>query len=233
MAEKICPKCVPLLDSRRFPNTLEFASSPMNSFVIVHCLCLSIAIQAGIIARGSSVEQSPQATGFAWWNEPVIMDLNGVRIPIAEGWMVLVFLDPDCPIANGYIPVLNSLSAQFSGRGVRLVGVYTDPAFDPERLRNHRRDFSIQFPVVQDLNGRLVRLTGASYSSEVAVLNGRGKVLYRGRIDNRVAEDGRVRPKATEDNLRNVLEHLGAGETGPFPEQKGFGCFLPEPNRQR
>ena len=160
------------------------------------------------------------------------MDLNGVRIQIAEGWMVLVFLDPDCPVANAYIPVINSLSGQFSGRGVRLVGVYTDPAFDPERLRAHGRDFSIQFPVVQDRNGRLVRLTRASYSSEVAVLNGRGQVLYRGRIDNRVAEDGRVRPKATEDNLRNILERLGAGETGPFPEKKGFGCFLYEPARQ-
>jgi hypothetical protein len=205
----------------------------MNTFVIVRCLCLSIAIQAGIIARGGTAEPVPQATDFAWWNEPEILDLNGVRIPTSEGWMVLVFLDPDCPIANAYIPVLNSLSVQFSGRGVRLVGVYTDPAFDPERLRGHSRDFSIQFPVVQDRNGRLVRLTKASYSSEVVVLNGRGKVLYRGRIDNRVAEDGRVRPKATEDNLRNVLERLGAGETGPFPAQKGFGCFLLETIRQR
>ena len=205
----------------------------MNSFVIVRCLCLSIAIQASISARGSTAEPAPRVADFAWWNEPAILDLNGVRIPISEGCVVLVFLDPDCPIANACIPVLNALSVQFRGRGVRLVGVYTDPAFDPKRLWGHRRDFSIQFPVVQDRSGRLVRVAGASYSSEVAVLNGPGKILYRGRIDNRVAEDGRVRLKATENNLRNVLERLGAGETGPFPEQKGFGCFLPEPARQR
>jgi hypothetical protein len=204
----------------------------MNPFVIVRYLCLSIAIQASSIAYGSTAEPEPLATDFAWWNELAIPDLNGVRIPIAEGWIVLVFLDPDCPIANAYIPVLNSLSAQFSARRVRLVGVYTDPAFELDRLRSHGRDFSIRFPVVQDRNSRLVRLAGASYSSEVAVLDGRGKAMYRGRIDNRVAEDGRVRPKATEDNLRNVLERLGAGESGPFPDREGFGCFLPERTQQ-
>lgn len=112
-----------------------------------------------------------------------------------------------------------------------MIGVYTDAALTPERLREHAREFAIEFPVVQDRDHRLLRLSGATYSSEVAVCDARGTVLYRGRIDNRVGEDGATRSKATEHDLATVLERLHAGETGPFPSRPGFGCYLPNAGR--
>jgi peroxiredoxin len=205
----------------------------MNPLVLVRWLCLSIAILAGTHATGTPSDSTPRILDFSWWTAQTPVDLNHVQIPAPQDWIALVFLDPDCPVANAYIPVLNALAAQFKDRGVQLIGVYADPVLSPEQLQKHGRDFSITFPVTQDQSGHLVRLVGATYSSEVAVMNGKGATLYRGRIDNRITENGSIRPQATKEDLREILERLCSGETGPFPGQRGFGCFLPEPAKSQ
>lgn len=186
---------------------------------------------AGLVAwvplRAADVVGDSLAPQGGWQDRLDLWDSDGARIPITGRWVVLAFLDPECPVANACLPVLNTLSRSFHGKGVRVIGVYTDSALTPERLRQHGREFAIEFPVVQDRDHRLLRLSGATYSSEVAVCDARGTVLYHGRIDNRVGEDGATRPKATEHDLAAVLERLHAGETGPFPGRTGFGCYLP------
>lgn len=201
----------------------------MNPLVLVRRLWPSIAILVGTLATGSPPDAKARTADFSWWAALTPVDINDTPIPTPRRWMVVVFLDPDCPIANAYIPVLDALATEFRDQGVQIIGVYADPAFSTEQLRKHGRDFSIAFSLMQDRSGHLARLIGATYSSEVAVLNDKGAILYRGRIDNRVAEDGSVRPHATEHDLREILERLGKGETGPFPSQRGFGCYLPEP----
>jgi hypothetical protein len=174
-------------------------------------------------------ERTRPAPVFSWWDDLDLRDLDGAEVPVTGRWVVLAFLDPECPVANACIPVLNSLSESFHGKGVRVIGVYTDHALGPERLRRHSGEFSIRFPTLQDRSHRLVRISRATYSSEVAVLDCSGAVLYHGRIDNRVGEDGATRPKATQHDLKRVLDCLHAGEAGPFPARQGFGCFLPDP----
>jgi hypothetical protein len=178
-------------------------------------------------AAAAAWKSDSYATQGAWWDGLDLRNSDGARIPITERWVVLAFLDPECPVANACLPVLNALFRSFRGKGVQVIGVYTDSALTSERLHQHGREFAIEFPVVQDRDHRLLRLSGATYSSEVAVCDARGTVLYRGRIDNRVGEDGAARPKATEHDLAAVLERLHAGETGPFPSRPGFGCYLP------
>jgi hypothetical protein len=168
---------------------------------------------------------------FSWWRALDSRDVDETPVAMTEEWLVLVFLDPECPVANGYLPVLNSLAQSCREKGIRFVGVYPDPVLTGEHIRKHRQEFSIAFPVMQDHNGRLVRMAGAVCASEVTVFDGGGRVLYCGRIDDRVGEDGASRPAATRHDLQEVLDRLSSGETGPFPFHRGFGCFFPNPAR--
>jgi hypothetical protein len=143
--------------------------------------------------------------------------------------VVVVFLDPECPIANGYLPVLSSLAAEFAPRGISFLGVYSDPTLDREKLRAHVREFKFGFAVADDRDQRMVRFAGATYSSEIAVFNPEGVRLYRGRIDDRVGERGAMRPAATRHDLRDVLVRIAAGERGPFAGMVGFGCAIAKP----
>lgn len=161
------------------------------------------------------------------WGKLGLRDLDGRPLNPAGRWLVVVFLSPECPVANAEIPVLNALAADFGRSGVSLVGAYADPALATDDLRRHVRDYRLGFPVADDRRQQLKRAAGATRTPEACVFNRAGELLYRGRIDDRVEDYGAARPRATQEDLRNVLTALLAGQTGPFRFQPGFGCAIP------
>ncbi len=163
---------------------------------------------------------------FSWWRRLKVLDLEGNPLPIAGRALVVIFISPECPVSNGYVPVLNQLFTEFTSRGIAFVGVYADPTLDVAALRTHVKEFSIAFSTVDDRHHALVHETGATYTPEVFVFSPDGRVLYRGRIDDRVGDFGEARPAATRQELREVLQKIATGERGPFPGKPGFGCTI-------
>ncbi len=189
------------------------------------CLFRCLLVAASLLGLGSGVAQA------GWLNRFELRDLNGARIAPAGRWQVVVFLSPECPVANASVPVLNSLAAEFAPRGFDFVGAYADPTIEPAVLRRHAAEYHLGFMLTDDRTQRLVRATGATYTPEAFVFSATGALLYRGRIDNRVDDFGPARPAATQEDLRAVLQALAAGQPGPFPYRPGFGCSIPEPVR--
>ena len=71
-----------------------------------------------------------------------------------------------------------------------------------------------------------MRLANASITPQAAVLTPDGKVLYLGRIDNRVADFGKQRFQATEQDLREALDAVLAGKPVAHPFTKSIGCAI-------
>jgi len=167
-----------------------------------------------------------------WWEQLAVRTLNGAAFEPDGRWIVVVFLSPECPVANADIPVLNSLAATFAPRGFNFVGAYADPGLALPDLRRHAAEFQLGFPAVDDRAQRLARAAGATFTPEVCVFSRAGTLLYRGRIDDRVEDFGAARPAATREDLREVLTALAAGQAGPFAFRPGFGCAIPGRARQ-
>jgi thiol-disulfide isomerase/thioredoxin len=178
----------------------------------------------GLVAQTGAEEAAS-----AWLTTLALRDLTGSSLRPAGRWIILVFISPECPVANAEIPVLKGLAAEFSARDFSFVGVYADPALELATLRRHAAEYQLNFPTVDDREQRVMHEVGATYTPEVLVYARSGGLLYRGRIDNRVEDFGAARPAATQNNLRYVLAALVAGESGPFPDQPGFGCTIPKP----
>ncbi len=174
------------------------------------------------ISRGTDSPASSKAI-FA------LRDLNGAPVAFSSQWLVVVFISPECPVANAELPVLNALAREFGPRGVTLVGAYADPTLAPDVLRRHAAESGLAFAVADDRAQQLAHELGATYTPEAFVFSREGQLLYRGRIDDRVQGFGPARPAAAHEDLRAVLAALVAGQKGPFPNQPGFGCALPEP----
>jgi hypothetical protein len=196
---------------------------------------LAVAIAAALLLQGAAARAetgSPAGSGAmsasSWWGRLDVRDLGGARLDPPGRWFVVIFLGQDCPVSNGYIPVLNRLSAEFTPRGFVFVGAYADPTADLPALRAHASDYSIGFRLADDRAHRLVRVAGANYTPEVAVFSSTGAKLYEGRIDDRVGELGASRPAATRQELRDVLNAIAAGSPGPFKGTPGYGCAIPE-----
>ena len=138
---------------------------------------------------------------------------------------VLVFTTTDCPIANRYAPEIQRLESRF-GQQVRFVLVFPVAADSASVIRNHLKKFAYSSEAVRDTAQELVKHTGVTISPEVAVLNAKSQVVYRGRIDDRYLELGRDRPYPTVRDLERALEAVVAGKPVAVGETKAVGCIL-------
>ncbi len=162
------------------------------------------------------------------WQE--LVDLQGRR---HRPWqdpktkaVVLVFVNVDCPIANFYQPRLRQLAQRFEPRGVRFFQIHCDPAVTAQQAQEHAQQFHITMPVVMDSKQRIARALGAKITPEVFVLDRRGQVVYRGRIDDTYVDYGKKRPRPLHHDLADALEALLAGRPVPRPRTKPVGCFI-------
>jgi len=140
--------------------------------------------------------------------------------------IIIFFTTVDCPLSNGYVPEMNRIRQEYASRGVAFYAVEADTTIDVTDVRRHAKEFGFTFPVLIDNRQFLARLAGATATPEVAVLSSAGKVLYLGRIDNRVEDFDRRRNVVTEHDLRNALDAVLAGKPVLHPTTKAVGCAI-------
>lgn len=139
---------------------------------------------------------------------------------------VLLFVMHDCPAANGYWPEFNRIAARFTNAAFFIV--HADPDLTSAGAHTHAQDYSIAVPVLLDPKQKLAKAVGATISPEAVVVSPKGKRLYRGRIDDRVAALGKKRPQPTTRELRDALEAIEQAKPVRVKETKAIGCYLPE-----
>jgi peroxiredoxin len=140
--------------------------------------------------------------------------------------VVLFFTTTDCPIANSYVPELNRIHDAYAPRGVAFYAVQTDLAIPQADVAKYARDFRYAYPLLFDPNQQLVRLTGASITPQAAILTPEGKLLYLGRVDNRVEDFGKQRLQPTVLDLRDSLDAILAGQPVPHATTRSVGCAI-------
>ena len=140
--------------------------------------------------------------------------------------ILLFFVMTDCPVANSYVPEMNRIRAAYAPRGVRVYAVQTDTTVPDTAVAAYAREYQYSFPMLLDPRQQLVTLAGATMVPQAAVLAPDGRVLYLGRIDDRVVDFGKQRPQATEADLREALDAVLAGKTVPHPFTKSVGCAI-------
>lgn len=140
--------------------------------------------------------------------------------------ILLFFVTSDCPIANSYVPEMNRIQAYYEPRGVRSYAVEADTSVPPSVAAAYAKDYHYGFPLLLDAHQSLVRLAGATVTPQAVVMTPEGRVVYRGRIDNRVEDFGKQRPEATVLDLRNALDAVLAGKPVPAAFTKSIGCAI-------
>jgi peroxiredoxin len=140
--------------------------------------------------------------------------------------VVLFFTTTDCPIANSYVPEMNRIHDAYAPRGVLFYAVQTDLTIPAADVAKYARDFHYAYPLLLDPSQLLVRFTGASITPQVAVLAPDGKLLYLGRVDDRVADFGKQRLQPTVVDLRDSLDAVIAGRPVPHATTKSIGCAI-------
>lgn len=153
--------------------------------------------------------------------------LDALQTPAGEKAIVLIFTSTDCPISNRYAPELRRIAEAFRAKGVAFRLVYPSPSEDARSIREHMVAYSYTgvFESFRDPKFELVKLTGARITPEAVIVAG-GKVVYRGRIDDRYVDLGRERPAATRRDLFEALTAIVAGKPVAQATTQAVGCFI-------
>jgi thiol-disulfide isomerase/thioredoxin len=161
-----------------------------------------------------------------------LVGLDGEKVTLSApeaGALVMVFLWSECPISNRYAPRLNELAAGWKMQPVRMVGLFVDPTRPDEELKRHAEEYGLMFPVARDKDVEIARGLRVEKVPCAVVIDGAGKVRYRGRIDDRFFALGRNRPAATTDDLKDAVGAVLAGKQPATVETEVIGCDLPLP----
>lgn len=140
--------------------------------------------------------------------------------------VVFIFVMRDCPIANSYAPEIVRLMDEYRNRGVGFTFVYVDDDVTLTDVRKHAQDYGIKSEVLIDHDRALVRKYGATISPEAALVSGHDELLYRGRIDDRYVDFGKRRAEPSQQDLREALDAVLAGQPVPNPRTPAVGCSI-------
>jgi peroxiredoxin len=156
----------------------------------------------------------PSATGGA----PVAL-----KELLEKGKAVVVIFDATrCPYAKGYKERVAAMGKEYAAKGVTFVTINSNKTEAPAEVAEDAAKNGFSFPVLKDEGNRVADLYGATKTPEVYVLDPKGTLLYRGRIDETHDDPKNVK----SPDLRNALEAILSGKPVPAAETKAFGCSL-------
>lgn len=141
---------------------------------------------------------------------------------------VVIFITNDCPIANRFAPEIERIRSDYAGKGVALTLAHVDPDLDAETAKTHAKEYGLKASVVIDREHVLVRATGATVTPEAIVIDPKGAIQYRGRINDLFAGYGDRRKEPRNHDLRDALDAVLAGKPVAVPETRALGCFIQE-----
>jgi len=143
---------------------------------------------------------------------------------------VLLFVQTDCPISNSYAPEIQRICKAYESTGVSCALAYEDVRVDAAAVRKHMKDYAYTgIPATIDDGRALADRARATITPAAVVVDARGAVRYRGRIDNFYASIGKPRRNVTEHDLTDALDAILAGKPVPKPETEALGCFITRP----
>lgn len=155
----------------------------------------------------------------------VVSDQNGKMVaPLAHGPVALFYVMTECPIARKFSPEMARLAREFPS--VRFYAVQTERETTPAQARAHRKEFSLPFPELLDRKRELVSLAGVEAVPTAVLFDARGRLVYRGRIDDRFPALGVQREKATRRDLRIAISETLVGKPVSLPRTTVIGCSL-------
>ena len=146
--------------------------------------------------------------------------LHDLRGPRAT---VLVFSGVDCPVGNLYMARLAELAVAYRDRGVAFLAINANARESAGQAAEHARTHGVPFPVLKDPGNVAADALLAERTCEALVLDGAGRLRYRGAIDDQYGR-GTRKGEPTRNYLIDALDALLAGREVAVAATPVVGC---------
>lgn len=158
-----------------------------------------------------------------------LIDENGKEVRLADfsgKTVVLEWVNPDCPFVKRHYQkgTMQNLANEFSDKEVVWLAINSTHYMDRDENKAFADKFELSFPVLNDAAGAVGQAYGAKTTPHIFVVNGEGKVVYAGGID-----DDSYGDKPADERQQYVQKALSALVEGKEPDPastKPYGCSV-------
>jgi hypothetical protein len=142
----------------------------------------------------------------------ILTSASGTVVALDELWRtrsatVLVFWSGECPCVLRYQARVDSLLERYAADQVRVIGISSNAGESLGDVLGVAKERSVRIPIFRDEDGRVAAYVGAHSTPTVVVIDGSGKVRFRGWIDNERLPGEPGREAWLDRALSGILEH--------------------------
>ncbi len=143
----------------------------------------------------------------------------------AKGTAV-IFTCNECPYSKGYEDRLIALAKDYQVKEIGFVAINSnDPKIVPgdgfEFMVKRAQEKNFPYPYVLDGTQEIAKAYGARVTPHIFLLDAKGKLVYRGRVDDSL-EEGKIKSR----DFSAALDALVSGQPVKVAETKAFGCSV-------
>lgn len=141
---------------------------------------------------------------------------------------VVAFICNHCPFVKHIINGLVQVGKDYIPKGVSFVMINSNdvanyPDDSPEKMKEFASENDFPFPYLFDETQEVAKAYDAACTPDFNVIDGEGKVVYRGQFDDSRPENGKP---VTGQDLRHALDLLLRGEKVPEEQVPSLGCNI-------
>ena len=164
-----------------------------------------------------------------------LKDISGKEITLQEQFkangLLVMFSCNTCPVVKGYQQRTNAICKYAAQQDLGVVLLNSNEAYRAddeslEAMRNYAGNQQYQWFYVVDKNNELADAFGASRTPECFVFNSKGKLVYKGAIDDNPGDAGGVR----KEYLKTAIDDMIAGKDIAVKETRSVGCSIKRVN---
>ncbi len=198
----------------------------MNRMIVSAWLLVALLMACG--KAPSVLAPHPLALGEQLTSAPHLADARrtestvdvlarlGTRATVLIGWSV------PCPCTQKVEARVRRLLAHY-GQDVRWIALDGEPLDTRAQVMGRIRRMGSTYDILLDPEQRLCALLGIERSSQAVVLDARGRLVYRGGLDDDF-------PSGEGEFLRSILDVLMTGSApSPTEREPDYGCRFNDP----
>lgn len=134
---------------------------------------------------------------------------------------VIIFMATRCPVSNAYNDRMEKLAQDYKAKGVNVIGINSNNIEPASEVKSHAGEKHLTFAILKDDGNKIADRLGATRTPEAYVIDGSGKLVYHGRIDN-----AQNTANITTNDLRDALDQMIAGKPVTKTGGAAFGCSI-------
>lgn len=160
-----------------------------------------------------------------------LLDVSGKEVSLSDArgdsGLVVIFSCNTCPWVIAWEGRYVTLTSAYQPKGIHFVAVNSNEAYRNKGdsyadMQAHAKEKGYNFYYTLDKDSKLARAFGATRTPHIFLFDSKGKLVYRGAIDDNAKRPNKVK----EAYLADALDAMLTGKSIETASTKAIGCSI-------